>query len=1807
MSSKMYLHVDLDAFFASVEILDNPELKGKPVIVGGLPGERRSVVSTCSYEARAYGVHSAMPVNRAFELCPQAVFIHGRMERYHEKSQEVMSVFREFSPDVLQMSIDEAFIDITGTEMLFGTPEKLAKQLKEKVRERTGLTVSVGIATNRYVAKIASGLKKPDGLCYVPAGQEENFMLSLPLDKLWGIGTKSRERLNACGIFTIPEIHAISESALKELFGEASGSFLYRSVRGMDVEHFGDDAKSRSMSAERTFCFDLTDIYSIETELLHLSYDVMFRVLREKVNSKTVCLKIRYEDFTTVTVTESGSRIVSSIEDLFERSCRLFHKKYERGRGIRLLGLGLQNINDGLESEQGELFDFGEKKQRSVETTVLKLHQKSPGTKLKKARQFITPLIALFFVFRSIMPLYGETIPGQQGDIEFEVEGGWEALLSGSGSVIIGGAAPVLSLKPPVFTQKADVLLWFMYNNHWYFDASVTTYADTNLMAAGYMGDGLVKEVRIGTDIGTENMSPGIKLDLQGNEWEAGARLHLDSIQTQTKTWNGSTEIVSSDIALKDYKKGFLFSVMDAATASEITAIYVESSSGPWQDDTGRHYTKLSPDQYLLLPAKSLVYLETPAAGSVIAEIASRNEIENKLPAFVSAVSEWFGDRGAESTYSMMGMSNANDTNPLFTSITNGTVSSTGLYLSKTGFFSPFQVASLYDGPDDDLSGISIDSTKLYADYTTPVIMDSSSSLIQLHATGNSLTDYTLPEVRFPAAKTYPWIYLPSSGTVDGQAASIHTTASTQTDDFVIGSQAIENSIQVRKNGLPVPAVYDRSSGKVTPSVRYGVNDTITISWNEYTSKSEAMSLTLGSYFNASPTPFILLSGTASSSLYLDSQTRKLSSDAETEPYAQLSFSAGWERSFGNFTLSASNVSSAKSLLATDSQTASLLSFTGTGNIDAWILEGASASEKVPVLAVRPGTVVSGTMPLLDSDSEDSFTVESSRKKNASGYTVTLSGTLSRNNLEPHWFAADIPLSADAQNLSSAHEFTVSITDLAKVSTDYDVYLQLGPDPSAPLLDDTPTWLISASSSSAAVPRDVLTPFILTSEETQKITVYLTDTDRMKLKDNYDMRLIFVNKSSTEDTAVKLAVTLDPGAIRGVSFNVHTDAQGVSYALPVSVTETTLPSALPEGSAKTSFAERISWNTDDAVNGSIIHAERASTNVTLSRWQKAAVLLYIPSGSPAADVTVHLLENNGGELLSVESFTVTKDELSSGKGSWQIITKDISSTSTISAVRLDINAKPDGETGEACIWFGGVYLSEPVSTLDFQDEAVASVQWTAGDYSAQLSADASGIFSVLPSLSEAEITSDVSASFASPFMNITGSGTFDLNNPSLLSGEYKAESQKGLLKGIIAVSDAYRFKNDNDTAWRLDEFTLSLIPLHVPFSLKVSSETDRQQSLQSGKISLSSDFNIASSKTAASLHLNQSKASSAQFMYSGSPDAEKRTEEALLSETLSFADGTFSPVLEIGGKAYAEKSKASRTGSFRQQLTLPFTLNSDRLSFIYARESATEYLPSFQATSYADDIKAWCSSFAPHAATLKIIPVYDLFSQDIVPLVENAAFTDSATLRNTYNSSGSISWTRPLRGDKLDLILPNSVSVTAARTLSHAGLNTLDRKNTSIFTSFTAFNCFGAASSKPVFKWYDQDEFQYSVRFTTGSVLKTELSFFETLYFENDATCTAFYSGTITDSSKEAHTVQLAWARPGTLFGKTATRTTAGTFASNKDAASSQESSAATLTHRAVVSINDVFSVNGSAEINALMKDVTTLSVTLSIGGKMTF
>ena len=382
----VFFHVDLDAFFASVEQLDNPEYHGKPVIVGGDP-EKRGVVSTCSYEARKFGVHSAMPMKRAIALCPHGIFLPGRMHRYHEKSREVMQIFETFSPSVRQVSVDEAFLDMTGTERLFGKPETVAKKLKATVFEHTGLTVSVGVAPTRYIAKIASGLSKPDGLVVVEPGDEAAFMAELRLKDVWGIGEKTRTRLEEAGLSTIPALLGCSETMLRGLIGESGGSFLYTILRGNDPGVFTGESTSRSISNETTFACDILDMDVLETAILDLCSDLMYRMLDEGLSSQTVHVKIRYGDFRTVSIQETSDRSINDTDDLFARAVRLFRKKYEKNEPIRLLGVGIFNVVSGSCRDQMELFDTGEaERKRKVEEAVLNLARKRGKRLVTKAR-----------------------------------------------------------------------------------------------------------------------------------------------------------------------------------------------------------------------------------------------------------------------------------------------------------------------------------------------------------------------------------------------------------------------------------------------------------------------------------------------------------------------------------------------------------------------------------------------------------------------------------------------------------------------------------------------------------------------------------------------------------------------------------------------------------------------------------------------------------------------------------------------------------------------------------------------------------------------------------------------------------------------------------------------------------------------------------------------------------------------------------------------------------------------------------------------------------------------------------------------------------------------------------------------------------------------------------------------------------------------------------------------------------------------------------------------------------------------------
>jgi DNA polymerase-4 len=277
----VWFHVDMDAFYASVEQRDNPEFRGKPVIVGGLGN--RGVVSACSYEARVFGVHSAMPMYQAKRLCPHAQFVRGRMERYSEVSRQVVALLQTFSPVVQQISIDEAFLDMTGTERLFGKPRQAAILLKNRVKNETGLVISVGIGPTRFIAKMASDFDKPDGLCRVSPGKEIAFVDAVGLRKLWGIGDSTLNALKKHSITTVAQLREYSVEHLQRLFGEAAGSYLHKVSHGIDPGIHTGVTKSRSISTEMTFPVDVTDIDILEQNLLGMSHEVMFRAIGNRL------------------------------------------------------------------------------------------------------------------------------------------------------------------------------------------------------------------------------------------------------------------------------------------------------------------------------------------------------------------------------------------------------------------------------------------------------------------------------------------------------------------------------------------------------------------------------------------------------------------------------------------------------------------------------------------------------------------------------------------------------------------------------------------------------------------------------------------------------------------------------------------------------------------------------------------------------------------------------------------------------------------------------------------------------------------------------------------------------------------------------------------------------------------------------------------------------------------------------------------------------------------------------------------------------------------------------------------------------------------------------------------------------------------------------------------------------------------------------------------------------------------------------------------------------------------------------------
>ncbi len=337
------LHVDMDAFFASVAERDNPELKGKAVVIGM---GARGVVSAANYEARKFGIHSAMPVGRARRLAPHAIFLPVDMARYQEVSEHVMEIFHSFTPWVEPISLDEAFLDVTGSQKLLGTGRDIAVAIRKKVEEQEGITCSVGIAPSKFIAKLASAHCKPNGMLEITSDRILTFLHPLPIQAMWGVGPKTAEVLERLGLRTIEDIAKLPRATLIRALGEANGASLYELAWGRDYRDVTPEEPDRSISAAETFPQDLDNPEEILTEFLRLTERATARLRDRELFAKTISIKVRFADFSTINRSKTLPLPIDSTHDVYEVVKGLYQAlRIERAR-LRLVGVSLENLSE---------------------------------------------------------------------------------------------------------------------------------------------------------------------------------------------------------------------------------------------------------------------------------------------------------------------------------------------------------------------------------------------------------------------------------------------------------------------------------------------------------------------------------------------------------------------------------------------------------------------------------------------------------------------------------------------------------------------------------------------------------------------------------------------------------------------------------------------------------------------------------------------------------------------------------------------------------------------------------------------------------------------------------------------------------------------------------------------------------------------------------------------------------------------------------------------------------------------------------------------------------------------------------------------------------------------------------------------------------------------------------------------------------------------------------------------------------------------------------------------------------------------
>lgn len=382
------MHIDMDAFYASVEQRDCPAYRGKPVIVGGTV-ESRGVVSTASYEARKYGVHSAMPMAEAVRRCPDGIYLPVNFKKYREVSAQIMAIFAHYTPEVEALSLDEAFLDLTGSQSLFGPAEDIGWEIKRTIKKELDLTASVGLSYNKFLAKLSSDLNKPDGFCLVKPEDLERVVWPLSIHRMMGVGEKTAQRLEQMGIKTIGQLAKLDKGLMEHLFG-VTGPVMVDMANGIDHRKVEPERECKSIGRETTFPKDISSTYELETILFTLADEVCRNLRKQGLKAKTVNIKLKYPDFKGLTRALTLDHYADAFEEIYHQADELFQRNYKEGTPVRLIGVSVSNLKPEEEiMEQQDLFGVQDQKDKlhSLNATLDQLNDKYGVDMVHRARK----------------------------------------------------------------------------------------------------------------------------------------------------------------------------------------------------------------------------------------------------------------------------------------------------------------------------------------------------------------------------------------------------------------------------------------------------------------------------------------------------------------------------------------------------------------------------------------------------------------------------------------------------------------------------------------------------------------------------------------------------------------------------------------------------------------------------------------------------------------------------------------------------------------------------------------------------------------------------------------------------------------------------------------------------------------------------------------------------------------------------------------------------------------------------------------------------------------------------------------------------------------------------------------------------------------------------------------------------------------------------------------------------------------------------------------------------------------------------